>query len=347
MGSVEDNYSNNLRIQKTIMNNKTKIGLIVTLAGIASNLTAGDFTSYATGDVLICFRSGSGYDLVVDAGPITTFTGYAANSRHTITQFNSTQLSDLGFQTSTFNWSAFTYLANNTLYLTKANNNTAVYTQTTPANDGSSSQQGLAASHMSSIVSGTANFIPGGPAHSGSPYSHSTATAVVEDDSSSGSGNYTSGGVSYHDGIFGSRGSATFGASVSFSPEYTVPAHFVLGGKAVRSDFYQLTPASYGLATMIGYFELSTNGTMTYVAQPTAIPVIQNGTFARNGNVNTFTYDTGLYGTYTLRGTNALGLATSPTNWPAITTLSTGDNNDHTGTDTTTDANRFYSITAQ
>jgi len=175
MGSVEDNYSNNLRIQKTIMNNKTKIGLIVTLAGIASNLTAGDFTSYATGDVLICFRSGSGYDLVVDAGPITTFTGYAANSRHTITQFNSTQLSDLGFQTSTFNWSAFTYLANNTLYLTKANNNTAVYTQTTPANDGSSSQQGLAASHMSSIVAGTANFIPGGPAHSGSPYSDSTA----------------------------------------------------------------------------------------------------------------------------------------------------------------------------
>ena len=82
-------------------------------------------------------------------------------------------------------------------------------------------------------------------------------------------------------------------------------------------------------------------------SQPTAIPVIQNGTFARNGNVNTFTYDTGLYGTYTLRGTNALGLATSPTNWPAITTLSTGDNNDHTGTDTTTDANRFYSITAQ
>ena len=78
----------------------------------------------------------------------------------------------------------------------------------------------------------------------------------------------------------------------------------------VRSDFYQLTPTSgYALGTWLGYFELSTNGAMTYVAYPSTTPVITSIT--RSGTTTTINYTTGLYGTYTLRGTNSLTSGTA------------------------------------
>ena len=67
----------------------------------------------------------------------------------------------------------------------------------------------------------------------------------------------------------------------------------------------------------------------------------------RSGSLNTIKYTTGLYGTYTLRGTNSLTSGTAMANWPAIATLTSGDTATHTITDTTTDNVRFYTITAQ
>jgi hypothetical protein len=147
--------------------------------------------------------------------------------------------------------------------------------------------------------------------------------------------------------LFGGYGSATFNGNLTKTPEITTPSNFKNLGKNLRSDFYLVTPTSTaGQATMIGYFELNTNGTMSYVAYPTATPVIKKTTFVRTGNVNTFNYVTGLYGTYTLRGTDAAGLATAPSTWPSLGTLSAGDLNIHVATDTTTVSNRFYIITA-
>jgi hypothetical protein len=347
MSRVEFIHPNNL-IKN--MNTKKTLGLIALLAGAAGSLTAGDLTSYATGDVLVCFRNAStGYDLVVDVGPVGTFTGYAANSRHTVTGFTLTQLQDVtgaAYGTS-FNWSAFTYLADGTLYLTRSNLNAVVYSQTTPVSAGSYLQQSAAAQNMFSITRGVLNFGVGGAANSSAPYSDSSATAVITDDGSDGNPNFPA-GLSYHDALFAALGTPTFNGYISVTPEISVPSHFNTSGKAVRCDFYQVTPTSgYGKGVMVGYFELNTNGALSYVAYPTARPVVQKTTFARNGNVNTFNYNTGLYGTYTLRATDATGLKTAPTNWPAITTLSSGDLISHTATDTTTDANRFYSITAQ
>jgi hypothetical protein len=99
------------------------------------------------------------------------------------------------------------------------------------------------------------------------------------------------------------------------------------------------------LGTWLGYFELSTNGAMTYVAYPSTPPVIAS--INRSGASTTITYKAGLYGTYTLRGTNSLASGTAMTDWPAITTLTSGDTATHTVTDTTTDNVRFYTITAQ
>src|ERR1035437_853673 len=133
------------------MKNKTKIGLMALLAGLtASEVLAGNLTSYATGDVLICFRNGGGNDLVVDAGPISSFTGLAANQRYNITTYTGAQLRFVS--TNSVSWSAFTWQANNTLYMTRAR--TALNTQTTPWQNQPNVQQNNAALRMGHIPVG-------------------------------------------------------------------------------------------------------------------------------------------------------------------------------------------------
>lgn len=77
------------------------------LAGLlAGEAVAGNLTNYTTGDVLLCFRNGGTYDLVVDAGPVSTFTGLAMNQRYPITAYTGSQLGQLS--TNSLDWSAFT-----------------------------------------------------------------------------------------------------------------------------------------------------------------------------------------------------------------------------------------------
>jgi hypothetical protein len=105
-----------------------------------------------------------------------------------------------------------------------------------------------------------------------------------------------------------------------------------------------LTPTGgFAQGTWLGYFELSTNGAMTYVAYPSTTPSIIS--ISRSGNTSTITYKTGLYGTYSLLGTN--NIAAPIATWPVVSTLATGDTATHTVMDTTTDPVRFYTIIAQ
>ena len=66
--------------------------------------------------------------MVVDAGPISTFTGAAHNHRIPITQYTGTQLAQVG--TNGVSWSAFTWLSDNTLFITRPR--TSLNQQTTP-----------------------------------------------------------------------------------------------------------------------------------------------------------------------------------------------------------------------
>lgn len=317
------------------MPNKT-IGLIALLAGLtASELTAGNLTSYATGDVLICFRNGGANDLVVDAGQISTFTNLAPNTRIPISQYSSGMLHYVS--TNAVNWSAFTYASDNTLFVTRPR--ASVDSQTTPWQDNTGGSQALTAGRIATIPAGAvdeAAYIP--PGEGSSP---NTATAVVEAD---GGSDYIS-GLSYKDAIQGATG-GQFNGSFRGNPEFTTAANFTKANVVARSDFYQMAPTSgFGLGKYLGFFELSTNGSMSYVAYPNTTPVIKS--ISRQGNVNTITYTTGTYGNYILRATNTVLAATSKTNWPAVLTLSAGDSSVHTCTDTTTDPVKFYSITAQ
>lgn len=316
------------------MNNKNKIGLIAMLAGcVAGNAFAGDFSSgYATGDVLICFRNaGSGVDMVVDAGPISTFLGYSHNSTNPITAYSASNLkNDVGLGNTL--WSAFTWDSSYTLYLTKGRATNSLSFQTPAFPEAAYGQQQITAGSMHSIVLG---------AVANNTYLNSTATAVEEDDDSNGDPNYPS-GVSYFRGVTGAYGNS-FNGTVGNNPEQKIPktSPVNLFTSPQRSDFYQLTPSGSGAGgTFLGYFELETNGTMVYVAYPTQLPVINS--FTSVNGTNALSYTTGTYGTYTLIGTN--NLAAPSSTWPTISTLSTGDTKPHTVTDVPAAAIRFYNI---
>lgn len=312
-----------------------KVGLIALLTSVAaSGVWAGTLTNYAVGDVLICFRKG-GNDMVVDAGQVSALTnGVVPNQRIPITGYTGTQLAAVG--TNGVSWSAFTWLDDNTLFVTKGRS--SLDDQTTPWTAQSASAQYNTVARMATIPVGALDQLK-------LPvYPVSTKTAVVEEDSSAGNPNYPN-GVSYHDALAGSYGGA-FDGTFAGNPENTTLNNFTRSGNVVRSDFYQMTPTGgYAVGKWLGYFELAPNGTMTYVAYPSTTPVIAS--VSRAGALTTITYTAGIYGTYKLRGTNSLSSGTAMTNWPAIATLTSGDTATHTITDTTTDNVRFYTITAQ
>jgi len=317
-----------------MLNKKT--GLIALLAGFAaSEIMAGTITNYAVGDVLVCFRQG-GNDMVVDAGPITALIGATPNQRISITQYAGTQLAAVG--TNSVSWSAFTWLSDNTLFVTRPRLSTAPNIQTAPWPDETSPAQSAIAARMATIPPGARDEL------TLLVYPVSTPTAVVEEDNSDGNPNYTD-GVSYHVALAGSYGS-DFNGYFEGNPENTTLGNFTTSGSAVRSDFYQLTPTSgHASGTYLGYFELSTNGGLTYVAYPSTTPVITS--ISRSGTSTTITYTAGRYGTYTLRGSNTLNPGTTLTSWPAISTLTSGDTATHNTTFTDTDDIKFYTITAQ
>jgi hypothetical protein len=313
---------------------KRKLALITLLAAsVGGSLNAaGTLNPYATGDVLICFRNPVGFDMVVDAGPYTTFTSLSVNQRLTISAYNGNQLAQVG--TNGTYWSAFTWLADNTLYITKPR--VSLAQQTTPWVNKTGGN--YTAARMNSIIVGVNTTL----------YTSlfDSSSVKIEEDNSVGNPNYpTQGGSSYRDAIFGSGGQANFYTTFQGVPENTTPGDFTDAGVVQRSDFYRVDPINSGDATYLGYFELNTNGVMTYVAYPSATPVVKS--FNRSGNDNTIVYKTGLYGTYTLCATNSAGLSAPKSTWPAIATLTSGNTSQHQIIDTTTDTNRFYILKAQ
>jgi hypothetical protein len=179
-------------------------------------------------------------------------------------------------------------------------------------------------------------------------YSSSNSDTAVSEPDDTTSPNYST-GQSYA-GVIGTTYAQpdTFNGDWLGDPELTTPSLFTTGGTVVRSDFYQIPSQGNGSVKFLGYFELNTNGVMTYVAYPSVTliaPVIKSIT--RTNNISYVSFTTGATGTYTLRGTDTTGLLTiARTNWPAITSVS-GNGSVNTLQDTTSAASKFYVITAQ
>jgi len=336
------------------MLNTKKVGLIALFATMTvSGVFAGTLTSFTTGDVLISFRkSGGANDMVVDAGPVSGFTNLAPNTRITISQYTTNQLYLIGLNSVIF--SAYTWFSSgnesgdNQLFMSRGRS--SLNTQTQPwaqIPNITASANYFCGNDMGSIVNGAVNCRSyfGG--------STNTDSAILEPDDSAGYNTsqqnpaYTS-GLSYGWAMNGT-GSANFNGDFGAgSPEKTAPSTFVTGSTVVRSDFYFVPAQGFGSVKFMGYFELNTNGILSYVAFPSGVPTVPViRSIGRTNGVTSVNFSTGTSGTYTLRGTNGVsGFRTARTNWPAISSV-TGNGGNNTLQDTTTATNKFYLITAQ
>lgn len=314
------------------------------MLAVAGSACANNFT-YTNGNVLICFRkdpSGT-TDLIVNAGPIAYFTNLAPDTTVTIANYTGTQLGLVG--TNSIDWSAWTYFDStatpgltNTLFMTSGRSD--LNTQTDPYYRDTASAQGATINKLLSIVAGatdSANF-------SGL----NTPAAVLESESY----NVNNNSVSYAIGLGVPILNYQFRGTFQSDPEQSTGSGFTTGATPVRADFYWIKPTANNdhsgpPATFLGYFQLSTNGVMSYTAYP-AVAVVAPTivSFTRIGTTSAVTFTTGSSGTYSLRGTNSAGLATAHTNWPAISSIG-GDGNSHSLQDTTSADNQFYVITAQ
>jgi len=328
-----------------------KVSLVAVLLGLTvGELFAGTLSSYSVGDVLLCFRkNGGANDLVVDLGPVSALTNAAPNTRIPVTQYTGAQLATIG--TNNLIWSAFTWFDATVTptsldwTLFASNPRPSLNTQSSPVLEYKASAQQLAANAMAAVPKGAYDC------YVASLYNAlSTATAVIEPDNNAAT-NYADTaqtGQSYSYAIGQSGQGDNFEGDYQGYPENTTPANFTTAGTVQRSDFYMLSPTLHSAqyaGTYLGYFELNTNGVMTYVAYPSvtpATPVIH--AITRTNNVTSVVFTTGSSGTYTLRGTNALSGPLA--NWPAITSAP-GTGSTVMLQDTTSVANKFYVISAQ
>jgi hypothetical protein len=107
--------------------------------------------------------------------------------------------------------------------------------------------------------------------------------------------------------------------------------------------------------TYLGYFTLDiSTSTPKFTFTPSAATGATNApppppttlSIARTSNASTISFVSSNAATYQLFFTNSAGLATPVTNWPFLPGTITGDGSTKTFTDTTTDADRVYRVSA-
>lgn len=329
---------------------KSVLSLLFT-AAVGSSVQAGDFTGsyYLPGDLLIGFRKTGGgtYDLVVDAGSVATLTNLAPNTRFPITAFTGSQLGIVG--TNAISWSAFAFFdesilpvsAQHTLFVTDPRDLLNTQTPVLPLPGGGAAANALVEGDMSSVWYGANDSLTG--AYS----TNSTATAVIVPENNNSS--VYKNGLSYLYAVAGAAGNpGNFNGDFEANIENPTASNFTTAGNVSRSDFYQV-PAS-GTVSYLGYFELSTNGSLTFVSRPSAAPVtpavpVIKSIGVTNG-VAFVSFTTGATGTYSLRGATSLSSGTAITNWPVISSVA-GNGAVKTLTDANAVNSKFYIISAQ
>jgi hypothetical protein len=321
-----------------------KVALSLAVLAVAGSGQAQTF-NYNSDDLLVCFRNtGSAVnDLVVDCGPVSTFTNLATGNQIVINPayYNGSQLASVG--TNNLAWSAFADDNNSPFYvnLWMTRPRPSFDTQSSPWSPGNLFAQGPTAGKIESVGNDALSIglsLPAGP--------NNTTTALVEAES----GHAQQGNGSY---VFYMGSGGNFSGAFPGNVEQTTPANFTTGAQNVRADFYQMlstnaTVTGAQAVKYLGYFELSTNGVLTYTAGPSpsvvATPVITSIT--HSGTTNTITFTTGPSGTYSLQGTNSLTTGTSRTNWPVIASTP-GNGSPQFLNDVNTNAVMFYIISAQ
>ncbi len=309
------------------------------------------------GDLLAGFRKpGVGaYELVVNVGNVTNLLAQTPGAVIPISRFSPAQLSDAFSDYNNLQWSVsatFTgppnYIWNgfqlNTIWFTLPRFTPGTQSSSPTRRSGTSQAQVL--SEISSIANG-ANALssrigttnadnnlylvrePVGDANSLSTFIANPTDASIGD----------------------------FAGNMPTTVENTTPASFT---SAVVSDLYQSVPTGYtdpnssttsGAAYYIGYFTLNPDGTMTFTRASSAVsnpppPAPQILSIIRSNNVSMVFFTTTNGATYTLHFTNSTGLTAPIANWPSSSTTLVGNGGTNSLSDSTSDTNRFYRVSA-
>jgi hypothetical protein len=309
-------------------------GMAGTLLSIAASCSlfqsvqAGPSTFTDTSrDLMLVFRK-TGFDgsfdvgqsvFEVDIGQASIYYGATPGTHIPITAYSAgTQLTNLFDDLDDFSWSISGCVPNygdsgdpskpiTTLWLTDPR--AVPSTPNTSWSRQGTYTQGAAGAHIESILAGALTY---------------AATATNSQDNTS-----TALAIPYGSGYNANSyltAVGNFGGTFPGDVENTTLPTFTTDGLPSISDFYELQPGS-GQGTYLGYFELSTNGGLTFYAGPLSVsypaPTLSVSTVG-SGNVNILFLSTA-NGTYTLYYTNAAGLTSPVSTWATVGTNIIGD----------------------
>jgi hypothetical protein len=321
------------------------------------------FTNHSTGDLTLGFRKASPYteafDVVVNIGRATNFVNQAAGTTSNLTGFNTAQLVTGSFSTyDNLSWSVFADAHNSgvpgypsgTLWLTTPRDTFGV--QSDPPDRALLSEQNVVVGKIESILNGAVDI----SGRLGASNTYNTTTLVREplNTNSITQGENLANYIAGSDSTQGTFGDAWYDENSSpINVENVTGTNFI---SPLQSDLYEIRPVGSldphtsmtdGSAYYIGYFQLNTDGSMTFTrASSSTTPPAPVLTLTRFGNTSTISFTTTNGAVYTLYGTNISGLAKSVASWPVLGSTITGNGGTTNFTDTTTDAGRVYRVGA-
>jgi hypothetical protein len=305
------------------------------------------------GDLMLGFRktNGASFELVVNIGNVTNFTRLAAGTSTNIAGYAPSNVVTASF--SSYNlvqWSVSSAFAGSTpwagfpastLWFTRARTNVSNQSLA-PNRSAVGAQQSTRQTVLGIAWGAQTNSL-----NLGTTNSNNNTQRVRE----------PAGDTSGLTALIGDPSDPTYGdlgATVPFSVECTTPSSF---SSAVRSDLYQVVPSgsidpATGLTTgtgyFVGYFQLNTDGTMTFTRATASVapPPPPQLTIGQNGNNIIISFPSTNTATYTLLYTNNNGLAAPLSSW-AVGSSQSGNNSTLTFQDPITPSNRIYRVKAQ
>jgi hypothetical protein len=313
---------------------------------LSAHAQGGSTFSYASRDLMLVFRkTGSdgvgtvgSYVFEVDIGQASIYYSAAPGTVIPVTAYSATsQLANLFDDLNDFSWSVSGCVPNfgdngdpsyppTTLWLTDPRP-----APSTPApawqSQGSYTQGGSGA-EIESILNGAVTYAA---TTTNSTYNTSTSLAIPY-----GNGNNANSYLT-------ARGN--FDGNFQGDVEITTLPTFTTDGLPSICDFYGLEPGT-GAGTYLGYFELSTNGSMSFYAGPLAVtypaPTLSVST---DGIGDVFvSFPSTANGIYTLFCTNAAGLTSPVSTWTATSTNIIGDGTVKTFQQTISGSGAFYVV---
>jgi hypothetical protein len=295
--------------------------------------------SYTNGDMCIGLRSSAGVnDVVIDVGAVTTFTTLPVGNKITISALTGAVLNDAFSDTNNLMWSAFAFHDPSfsdpyTLFMTKAR--TVYGTQSTAWLNKSTGSQGQTGGYVVQVGTGATTTANDGSYPAG-PYN--TPSLFVDPESDT---------TSYKNLLFYLGTQINWHGTFQGNPEQSTPANFTTGGQPVRADLYQLNAGAGGSSTYLGYFEMNTNGVLTYTSGPSSATLAQPQVvnITRSGNTNTVYFTTSGAYSYSLLASSTLTAAVST--WSQVGTSITGNGLTNSIQEINAASPRFYAIKAQ